>query len=101
MTSPNRPKHLFRQPHLRLIALFGLIVPRRFRPDWRQEWQAELTFVLKQHGENHLVRTTTGISRRRGFFHRMEKRLQSTVRPNWPIERRATRVDPVTELRYE
>ncbi len=29
-------------PHLRLIALVGLIVPRRLRADWRQEWEAEL-----------------------------------------------------------
>ena len=27
---------------LRLIALIGVIVPRRLRPDWRQEWEAEL-----------------------------------------------------------
>ena len=25
-----------------LIALVGLIVPRRLRADWRQEWEAEL-----------------------------------------------------------
>ena len=30
------------RPHLRLIALVGLIVPRRLRADWRQEWEAEL-----------------------------------------------------------
>jgi putative ABC transport system permease protein len=28
--------------HLRLIALIGVIVPRRLRADWRQEWEAEL-----------------------------------------------------------
>ena len=27
---------------LRLIALIGVIVPRRLRADWRQEWEAEL-----------------------------------------------------------
>jgi predicted permease len=27
---------------LRLISLIGVIVPRRLRPDWRQEWEAEL-----------------------------------------------------------
>ena len=27
------------RPHLRLIALIGLIVPRRLRADWRQEWE--------------------------------------------------------------
>ena len=30
------------RPHLRLIALVGLIVPSRLRADWRQEWEAEL-----------------------------------------------------------
>ncbi|MGE0130845.1 MAG: ABC transporter permease [Blastocatellales bacterium] len=30
------------KPHLRLIAFVGLIVPRRLRADWRQEWEAEL-----------------------------------------------------------
>src|SRR5258705_13498471 len=27
-----------------LIALVGVIVPRRFRADWRQEWEAELHY---------------------------------------------------------
>src|SRR5581483_5000480 len=31
-------------PHLRLIALIGVIVPRRLRADWRQEWEAELQY---------------------------------------------------------
>ena len=30
------------KPHLWLIRFVGLIVPRRFRADWRQEWEAEL-----------------------------------------------------------
>jgi putative ABC transport system permease protein len=33
---------LFSRPHLRLIALIGIIVPKRLRADWRQEWEAEL-----------------------------------------------------------
>src|SRR5215813_14014195 len=28
--------------HLWLIALVGVIVPRRLRADWRQEWESEL-----------------------------------------------------------
>src|SRR5512138_1520397 len=32
------------KPHLRLIALIGVIVPRRLRADWRQEWEAELQY---------------------------------------------------------
>src|SRR5262245_12083226 len=35
-------KQLFTRPHLWLIALIGVIVPRRLRADWRQEWEAEL-----------------------------------------------------------
>jgi putative ABC transport system permease protein len=38
-------RRLFRpKPHLRLIALIGVIVPRRLRADWRQEWEAELRY---------------------------------------------------------
>ncbi|HEU0174923.1 MAG TPA: ABC transporter permease [Blastocatellia bacterium] len=32
------------KPHLWLIALIGVIVPRRLRADWRQEWEAELRY---------------------------------------------------------
>src|SRR5262245_15194662 len=28
----------------RLITLIGVIVPRRLRADWRQEWEAELRY---------------------------------------------------------
>jgi putative ABC transport system permease protein len=31
-----------RKPHLWLIAVLGVIVPRRLRADWRLEWEAEL-----------------------------------------------------------
>ena len=51
MTPPARRKRFFTRPHLRLIALVGLIVPRRLRADWRQEWEAELRHreaLLKQ-----------------------------------------------------
>src|SRR6185295_18349597 len=32
------------KPHLWLISLIGVIVPRRLRADWRQEWEAELQY---------------------------------------------------------
>src|SRR5213593_3599305 len=32
------------RPYLWLITLVGVIVPRRLRVDWRQEWDAELRF---------------------------------------------------------
>jgi putative ABC transport system permease protein len=40
----SRWQRLFAKPHLRLIALVGLIVPRRLRADWRQEWETELHY---------------------------------------------------------
>src|SRR5215813_2229392 len=30
------------RPHLWLIRFIGVIVPRRLRADWKQEWEAEL-----------------------------------------------------------
>ncbi len=42
MSLISRSKRLFAKPHLRLIRLVGVIVPRRLRADWRQEWEAEL-----------------------------------------------------------
>src|SRR5438128_6962885 len=36
---PNRQR-----PWLRLITLIGVLVPRRLRADWRQEWEAELRY---------------------------------------------------------
>src|SRR5262245_40615380 len=32
------------KPHLWLIQFLGMIVPRRLRADWRQEWEAELRY---------------------------------------------------------
>ena len=32
------------KPHLWLIRLVGVIVPRQLRPDWRLEWDAELRY---------------------------------------------------------
>jgi predicted permease len=37
-----RGKQQLLKPHLWLIALIGVIVPRRLRTDWRQEWESEL-----------------------------------------------------------
>jgi len=37
-------KRSFIKPHLWLIRLIGVIVPRRLRADWRQEWEAELRY---------------------------------------------------------
>ncbi|HEV2667613.1 MAG TPA: ABC transporter permease, partial [Blastocatellia bacterium] len=37
-----RHKDSLTKPHLCLIRVIGVIVPRRLRADWRQEWEAEL-----------------------------------------------------------
>jgi putative ABC transport system permease protein len=44
MAPSDRSKKRRTQPHLWLIAMLGLIVPRRLRADWRQEWEAELQY---------------------------------------------------------
>src|SRR5262245_2410174 len=36
------PKYGLTRTHLWLIRVIGVIVPRRLRSDWRQEWEAEL-----------------------------------------------------------
>jgi putative ABC transport system permease protein len=35
------------KPHLWLIKFIGVIVPRRLRADWRQEWEAEMHYREK------------------------------------------------------
>src|SRR5262249_22904049 len=41
----SRVQEMKRSPfHVWLITLIGVIVPRRLRADWRQEWQAELQY---------------------------------------------------------
>ena len=42
------------KPHLWLIQFVGVIVPRRLRADWRQEWEAELQYretLISQWGK--------------------------------------------------
>jgi predicted permease len=44
MPLSNRVKQRLRQPWMWLIALIGVIVPRRLRARWRREWDAELEY---------------------------------------------------------
>ncbi|MGH9938854.1 MAG: ABC transporter permease, partial [Blastocatellia bacterium] len=44
MPGPDRLNQRFSRPHLWLIRVIGVIVPRRLRADWRQEWEAELRY---------------------------------------------------------
>ena len=38
-------------PHLWVIAVIGVIVPRRLRADWREEWEAELRYRERRLAE--------------------------------------------------
>src|SRR5438034_2195555 len=44
MASSDKSKKRCTQPHLWLIAMLGVIVPRQLRADWKQEWEAELRY---------------------------------------------------------
>src|SRR5712692_9874749 len=44
MAAPDRARKLTVRPDLWLIRIVGVIVPRRLRADWRQEWEAELRY---------------------------------------------------------
>jgi putative ABC transport system permease protein len=44
MMAHGRSEQALRRPWLWLIAFIGVIVPRRLRADWRQEWEAELQY---------------------------------------------------------
>src|SRR5262245_7078954 len=41
---PQRGRKTFARPWLWLVELIGVIVPRRLRADWRQEWESELRY---------------------------------------------------------
>src|SRR5262245_4667011 len=42
---------VIRSPWLWLLRFIGLLVPRRLRADWRQEWEAELQWREQQLAE--------------------------------------------------
>src|SRR5262245_2877419 len=42
MTTSSQNRNGLWRPHIWLIRVIGVIVPRRLRADWRQEWEAEL-----------------------------------------------------------
>src|SRR6266849_8217924 len=65
----DRMQRLFAKPHLWLIRAIGVIVPRRLRADWKQEWDAELRYrellladwdKLNWRTKLNLVRRTLG-----------------------------------------
>ncbi len=44
MSNPSTERRGFLKPHLWLIKFIGVLIPRRLRADWRQEWEAELRY---------------------------------------------------------
>src|SRR5262245_38203357 len=54
------------KPHLWLIKFIGVLVPRRLRADWRQEWEAELRYreTLLVEWDNLNWRTKLDLLRR-------------------------------------
>src|SRR5262249_43025555 len=44
MLGPDRRNWRLSRPHLWLIRVIGVLVPRRLRADWRREWEAELRY---------------------------------------------------------
>ena len=64
-----RNKQSWSKPHLWLIRLIGVIVPRRLLADWKQEWEAELRYremlVAEWHRRSKLdlVRRSLGAFR--------------------------------------
>jgi hypothetical protein len=49
------------KPHLWLLRFIGVIVPRRFRARWHQEWEAELQYreaMLARSGSAGLAKQT-------------------------------------------
>ncbi|MDQ3648960.1 MAG: hypothetical protein M3458_01520 [Acidobacteriota bacterium] len=42
MPTFSRTRKFLSKPYFQLINVIGLIVPRRLRSGWRQEWEAEL-----------------------------------------------------------
>jgi hypothetical protein len=45
--------------HLKIIALFSYLIPRRFRSDWAEEWNAELQYRESKPGRD-LLRPSLG-----------------------------------------
>jgi len=44
VSGTSRWRTFLSKPYLGLIAIIGVIVPRRLRVDWREEWEAELRY---------------------------------------------------------
>src|SRR5262245_60830072 len=102
-------KDCLTRPHLWLIRVIGVIVPRRLRADWRQEWEAELRnreTLLAEWG-NLNWRTKLDLLRRSlGAFwdalllqpKRMEDEMFQDLRFGWRMLRRSPVMSVVAVL---
>jgi len=63
MPGSSHDRNFFFQPHRWLITLIGVIVPRRLRADWKQEWQAELRYreALLAEWDNLTLKTKVNL----------------------------------------
>jgi putative ABC transport system permease protein len=88
------------KPYLWLIKFIGVLVPRRLRADWRQEWEAELRYreTLLAEWDNLNWRTKLDLLRRSlGAFwdalllqpKRMEDEMFQDLRFGWRMLRRS------------
>jgi hypothetical protein len=88
-----RNKQSWSKPHLWLIRLIGVIVPRRLRADWKQEWVAELRY------REMLVTEWDRLNRRSKLD--LARRSLGAFWDALVFQPRATRVDPLLALRQE
>jgi putative ABC transport system permease protein len=97
------------KPHLWLIKFIGVLVPRRLRADWRQEWEAELRYreTLLVEWNNLNWRTKLDLLRRSlGAFwdalllqpKRLEDEMFQDLRFGWRMLRRSPVMSMVAAL---
>ena len=80
------------RPHLRMIALIGLIVPRRIRAEWRQEWESEL------HYRERLLADWDRLDWRRKLD--LVRRSTSAFADALWLQQKRLEADMVQDLRY-